>query len=44
MFDGFDVDFTNDARNVRFRLATDGFDPFSTNSATLLLFHLCCTV
>jgi hypothetical protein len=29
----FDADFISDARNVRFRLATDGFDPFSTNSA-----------
>jgi hypothetical protein len=27
---GFVVDFTSDARNVRFGLATDGFDPFST--------------
>jgi hypothetical protein len=30
--DRFDADFASDARNVRFRLATDGFDPFSTNS------------
>jgi hypothetical protein len=28
----FDVDFANDVRNIRFGLATDGFDPFSTNS------------
>jgi hypothetical protein len=28
----FDADFTSDARNIRFGLATDGFDPFSTNS------------
>jgi hypothetical protein len=28
----FDTDFTSDERNVRIRLATDGFDPFSTNS------------
>jgi hypothetical protein len=25
--------FASDARNVRFGLATDGFDPFRTNSA-----------
>jgi hypothetical protein len=31
VLDGFDADFTSDARNVRFGLATDGFDPFSTN-------------
>jgi hypothetical protein len=31
VLDGFDVDFTSDARNVCFGLATDGFDPFSTN-------------
>jgi hypothetical protein len=29
----FDANFVSDARNVRFRLVTDGFDPFSTNSA-----------
>jgi hypothetical protein len=29
----FDADFASDARNVCFRLVTDGFDPFSTNSA-----------
>jgi hypothetical protein len=29
----FDADFVSDARNVRFGLATDGFDAFSTNSA-----------
>jgi hypothetical protein len=29
----FDADFASDARNVHFRLTTDGFDPFSTNSA-----------
>jgi hypothetical protein len=28
----FDVDFISDARNIRFRLVTYGFDPFSTNS------------
>jgi hypothetical protein len=30
--DRFDADFASDVRNVRFGLATDGFDPFSTNS------------
>jgi hypothetical protein len=29
----FDADFASDVRNVCFGLATDGFDPFSTNSA-----------
>jgi hypothetical protein len=29
----FNTDFASDARNVCFRLATDGFDSFSTNSA-----------
>jgi hypothetical protein len=33
VLDSFDVDFTSDARNVCFGLATDGFDPFSTNFA-----------
>jgi hypothetical protein len=28
----FDADFASDARNVRFRLVIDVFDPFSTNS------------
>jgi hypothetical protein len=28
----FDADFASDARNVRFGLATDGFDPFRINS------------
>jgi hypothetical protein len=28
----FDADFVSDARNIRFRLATDGFDPYSINS------------
>jgi hypothetical protein len=32
VLDRFDTDFASDARNVRFRLVTDGFDPFSTNS------------
>jgi hypothetical protein len=31
VLDRFDVDFASDARNVRFGLATDGFDLFSTN-------------
>jgi hypothetical protein len=29
----FHADFASDARNVCFGLPTDGFDPFSTNSA-----------
>jgi hypothetical protein len=29
----FDAAFASDARNVHFGLATDEFDPFSTNSA-----------
>jgi hypothetical protein len=33
VLDRFDADFTNDARNVRLELVTDGFDPFITNSA-----------
>jgi hypothetical protein len=33
VLDRFDADFTNDARNIHFRLVTNGFDPFSTNSA-----------
>jgi hypothetical protein len=33
VLDGFDVDFASDARNICFGLATDGFDPFNTNSA-----------
>jgi hypothetical protein len=33
VIDRFDADFASDARNVRFGLAIDGFDPFSTNSA-----------
>jgi hypothetical protein len=33
VLNGFDADFASDARNVCFGLATDGFDPFSTNSA-----------
>jgi hypothetical protein len=32
VLDRFDVDFARNARNVRLGLATDGFDPFSTNS------------
>jgi hypothetical protein len=32
VFDMFDADFVRDARNVRFGLATDDFNPFSTNS------------
>jgi hypothetical protein len=33
VFNRFDTYFTSDARNVHFELVTDGFDPFSTNSA-----------
>jgi hypothetical protein len=29
--DSFDTDFASDARNIHFRLAIDGFDPFSIN-------------
>jgi hypothetical protein len=32
VFNRFDAYFVSDARNVCFRLAKDGFDPFSTNS------------
>jgi hypothetical protein len=32
VLDRFDANFASYARNVRLRLATDGFDPFSTNS------------
>jgi hypothetical protein len=32
VLDRFDADFVSDARNVHFELATDGFDPCSTNS------------
>jgi hypothetical protein len=32
VLDRFDVDFASDARNIRFGLATDGFDAFNTNS------------
>jgi hypothetical protein len=34
VFDRFDVDFIGDARNVHLGLATDDFDPFSTNFAS----------
>jgi hypothetical protein len=33
VLDRFDADFASDARNIRFGLATDGLDAFSTNSA-----------
>jgi hypothetical protein len=33
VLDRFDANFASDARNVRLGLATNGFDPFSTNSA-----------
>jgi hypothetical protein len=34
VFNLLDVDFSSDARIVRFRLVINGFDPFSTNSAS----------
>jgi hypothetical protein len=43
VLDRFDADFASDARNVYFGLATDGFDPFSTNSTPVGLFLLCRT-
>jgi hypothetical protein len=33
VLDRFDADFGNNTRNIRFGLATDGFDSFSTNYA-----------
>jgi hypothetical protein len=33
VLDRFDADFASDVRNVCFKLETNGFDPFSTNSA-----------
>jgi hypothetical protein len=33
VLDRFDADFANDTRNVRFRLVTYDFDPFSIDSA-----------
>jgi hypothetical protein len=33
VLDRFDADFASDTRNVYFGSVTDGFDPFSTNSA-----------
>jgi hypothetical protein len=33
VLDMFDADFASNARNVHFGLATNDFDPFSTNSA-----------
>jgi hypothetical protein len=38
VLDIFDADFASDARNIHFRLATDGLDPFSTNSTP----YSCC--
>jgi hypothetical protein len=40
VLDRFDADFASNVRNVHFRLATDGFDAFSTNSAP----YSCCPV
>jgi hypothetical protein len=40
VLDRFDADFISDARNIHFRLATDGFDSFSTNSAPYSCWHV----
>jgi hypothetical protein len=32
VLDRYDANFVSDARNIRLRLATDGFDLFSINS------------
>jgi hypothetical protein len=32
--DDIDADFTRDARNVRIRLARDGFSPYNTSAAS----------
>jgi hypothetical protein len=40
VLDRFDADFASDARNVRFELAIDGFDPFSTNSSPYSLWSI----
>jgi hypothetical protein len=34
VLDRFDANFARDARNIRFGLAIDGFDPFRTNFAS----------
>jgi hypothetical protein len=36
----FDTDFASDARNVRFGLATNSFDPFNTKSAQYSCWHV----
>jgi hypothetical protein len=33
VLDSFDADCASDAKNVHFELATNSFDPFSSNSA-----------
>jgi hypothetical protein len=38
VLDSFDADFASHARNVRFGLVTDDFDPLSTNSTS----YSCC--
>jgi hypothetical protein len=40
VFGNFDAGFASDARNIRMGLATDGFDPFSTNSTQ----YSCCPI
>jgi hypothetical protein len=40
VLDRFDADSASNARNIRFGLATDGFDPFSTNSTP----YSCCLI
>jgi hypothetical protein len=40
VLDRFDADFAIDTRNVRFELATDGFNPFSINSTP----YSCCPI
>jgi hypothetical protein len=49
--DDFDPEFASEARNIRIGLATDGFTPFNTNAAHILIglyllfhttFHLIC--
>jgi hypothetical protein len=40
VLDRFDADFTSDVKNVRFRLVTDDFDLFSTNSTSYSCWHI----
>jgi hypothetical protein len=41
VLDRFDADFASDAKNVCFGLATDGFNPFSTNSTSYSCWPIC---